>query len=105
MSKPVKVKLLESISQLAPSLERLALGGMGEIPDANLIIRFQFPNLKSIKLSDFCAFHDGSKTMNFWRLHPKIEGISIMECMGRWFTNEVDSSLLPKLRHLKVSTH
>ncbi|KJA13635.1 hypothetical protein HYPSUDRAFT_195658 [Hypholoma sublateritium FD-334 SS-4] len=103
LSNPVEEKLLTTMSHLAPSLERLTLGGMGEIPDANLIMRFHFPNLKSIKLSEFCAFRDGREAMRFWRRHPKIECISIMECMGRWFTNEADSTLLPKLRHLKAN--
>ena len=102
---PVKSNLLATVSHLAPSLERLTLEELGEIPNANLIMRFHFPNLKSIKLGQFCSVNDGREAMNFWRQHPKIESISIIKCMGRWFTNEVDSPFLPNLRHLKVNIH
>ena len=102
--KPVKVKLLATITQLSPSLERLALAGLGERINFSLIMRFQFPRLKSIKLSEFSADHDGKKAMAFWRTHHRLESVSIIQGVGRWFSDDVDSSLLPNLRHLKVNT-
>ncbi|KJA15417.1 hypothetical protein HYPSUDRAFT_72088 [Hypholoma sublateritium FD-334 SS-4] len=100
--KPIQVKLLATISQLASSLERLALARLGERLNFSVITRFHFPQLKSIKLSEFSANRDGKEAMSFWRQHPRLEGISIIMGEGRWFSEEVDSSLLPNLRHLKA---
>ena len=68
----------------------------------NVIKRFRLPRLKSIKLSKFNADREGTDAMNFWRQHPRLEAISIIYGGGCWFSNEVDDSLLPNLRHLKV---
>lgn len=102
--KPVQVKLLATISQLASSLERLTLARLGERINFSVITCFHFPQLKSIKLSEFSADREGKEAMSFWRRHPRLEGISIILGGGRWFSDEVDSSLLPNLRHLKVNT-
>lgn len=71
--------------------------------DFNVITRFRFPRLKFIKLSKFNSDPKGKEAMSFWRQHPHLEGISIIMGRGRWFSDEVDSSFLPDLWHLKVN--
>ena len=93
--------MLASISELA-SLQRICLGNGMNRPKAKEILKFYFPNLKSISLEAFHADTDGAVAMAFWIKHPQIEAISLVRCSGVWFDEEINTSLLPNLRHLEV---
>ena len=96
-----RLRMLANISELT-SLQRISLGtGMNHI-EAKGIMKFHFPNLKSISLEAFDTDTDGAVAMAFWVKHPLIEAISLVRCSRRWFDDEINTSLLPNLRHFKV---
>ncbi|KAF8179477.1 hypothetical protein BJ912DRAFT_982790 [Pholiota molesta] len=83
---------LDKLPRLALTLHTL---------NATLILSFDFPSLKWLRLQRFGSKDKTETIMGFFRRHPQLHSLSLVGCTGTWFSNDIEAGFLPNLKHLK----
>jgi hypothetical protein len=94
------LKVLDKLPRLASTLHTLSL--QCRLQDATLILSFDFPSLKWLRLQRFGSKDKTETIMGFFRRHPQLHSLSLVGCTGTWFSNDIEAGFLPNLKHLKV---
>jgi hypothetical protein len=94
------LKVLNKLPRLASSLHTLSLEC--GLQDATLILSFDFPSLKWLRLECFGSKNKTETIMGFFRRHPQLHSLSLVGCTGTWFSNDIEAGFLPNLKHLRV---
>ncbi|KAF8177703.1 hypothetical protein BJ912DRAFT_985481 [Pholiota molesta] len=94
------LKVLNKLPRLASSLHTLSLEC--GLQDATLILSFDFPSLKWLRLECFGSKNKTETIMGFFRRHPQLHSLSLVCCTGTWFSNDIEAGFLPNLKHLKL---
>ncbi|KAF8188118.1 hypothetical protein BJ912DRAFT_969248 [Pholiota molesta] len=94
------IEIFNNLPRLASSLHTLSLES--EHQDANLVLCYDFPNLQWLRLQEFDSKNETSKIMAFFKRHPQLAGLSLVNCVNNWFSDDVKEGFLPNLKHLKA---
>ncbi|KAF9477157.1 hypothetical protein BDN70DRAFT_922796 [Pholiota conissans] len=94
------LRALKQLPRLASSLHTLSL--KSHLQDVDHIIHIDFPHLKWLRLDWFGTGNDVSSITDFFRRHPQLESLSLLDCQGEWFSNDIGEGFLPNLKHLQA---